>query len=165
MNYKKIIRTLAFLTLSIAAMAVSPVTKAEDGQVVFVCEFGTTKSLMAASYFNQLAEQKGLAVRAIARASAPKSTTVSAAVVDGLRQDGIDVSGFKPVKVSAAEVSKSQRVILISTDLPVSAQKPDATLESWNDVPQVSGNYPAASKMLKQQIEKLMEQVSGTTRK
>jgi hypothetical protein len=28
---------------------------------------------MAASYFNQLAEQKGLAVRALARASAPKS--------------------------------------------------------------------------------------------
>ena len=73
MNYKKIIRTLAFLTLSIAALAVSPVIKAEEGQVVFVCEFGTAKSLMAASYFNQLAEQKGLAVRALARASAPKS--------------------------------------------------------------------------------------------
>jgi hypothetical protein len=36
MNYKKIIRTLAFLTLSIAAMVVSPVTKAEDGRL-FLC--------------------------------------------------------------------------------------------------------------------------------
>jgi Low molecular weight phosphotyrosine protein phosphatase len=143
MNCQKTRRSLVLFTLCIAAMVVSPVTKAEDGQVVFVCEFGTAKSLMAASYFNQLAKRKGLAVRAIARASAPKNTAVSAAVVNGLREDGIDVSGFSAVKVSAAEVSNSQRVILIGTDLPVSVLKSDANLESWNDVLQVSGNFPA----------------------
>jgi arsenate reductase len=165
MNYQKTFRSLVVFALIIAAMFVSPVTKAQDGQVVFVCEFGTAKSLMAASYFNQLAEQKGLAVRALARASAPKDTAVSAAVVKGLREDGIDVSGFNAVKVSAEEVANSQRVVLIGTELPVSTQKPDARLESWNNVPRVSGNFPAASKMLKQQIEKLLAQISGTTGK
>ena len=90
--------------------------------------------------------------------------TVPVTVVDGLRQDGIDVAGFKPLKVSAADVSKSQRVILIDAALPDSAQQQDVAMESWNDVPRVSGNFPAARNMLKQQIEKLMEQFSGSTR-
>lgn len=36
-------------------------------QVVFVCEHGNVKSLMAASYFNQLAAQRGLRWRAVSR--------------------------------------------------------------------------------------------------
>ena len=42
-------------------------------KVVFVCEHGNVKSLMAASCFNQLAEQRGLPFRAVSRGVAPDS--------------------------------------------------------------------------------------------
>jgi hypothetical protein len=45
-------------------------------QVVFVCEHGNVKSLMAASYFNTMAQARGLPFRAVSRGSAPDSDTV-----------------------------------------------------------------------------------------
>ena len=87
-------------------------------QVVFVCEHGNVKSLMAASYFNQLAEQRGLRVRAISRGSAPDSNTVPQPVATRLRADGVDVSNFHPAKVEAAEVAEAARVVTIGTNLP-----------------------------------------------
>jgi len=40
-------------------------------RVLFDCEHGSVKSLIAASYFNQRAQSKGLKVRSIARGVAP----------------------------------------------------------------------------------------------
>ena len=56
-------------------------------QVVFVCEHGAAKSILAATYFNQLAERSGLPVRAVARGTAPEAE-VPRAVVEGLKRDG-----------------------------------------------------------------------------
>ena len=70
---------------------------AQDKQVLFVCEHGNVKSLMAMSYFNRLAEERGLPYRAVSRGTAPDSTTVPPKIVEGLKKDGFDVSGFHPV--------------------------------------------------------------------
>ena len=42
-----------------------------DSQVLFVCGHGNVKSLMAASYFNQLVGERRLPFRAVSRGSAP----------------------------------------------------------------------------------------------
>ena len=39
--------------------------------VLFVCEHGAAKSVIAAAYFNQLASEKNLDVRAIERGTNP----------------------------------------------------------------------------------------------
>lgn len=41
-----------------------------DSQVLFVCEHGNVRSLMAASYFNQLAQERRLLFRAVSRGTA-----------------------------------------------------------------------------------------------
>ena len=74
-----------------------------ESQVLFVCEHGNVKSLMAASYFNRLASQRGVPDRAITRGTAPDSTTVPPAIVAQLRDEGFDVAGFHPVAVGVAE--------------------------------------------------------------
>lgn len=38
-----------------------------SGTVVFVCEHGTAKSLIAREWFNRLAAQRGIAARAVSR--------------------------------------------------------------------------------------------------
>ncbi len=39
--------------------------------IVFVCEHGAAKSVIAATYFNKLANEKGLNLKAIARGTHP----------------------------------------------------------------------------------------------
>ena len=87
---------VAFLALAVGMASAGEEPAA--GQVVFVCEHGNVKSLMAASYFNQLAASRGLRLRAISRGSAPDSNSVPAPIVAGLHTDGVDVSDFRPAK-------------------------------------------------------------------
>jgi protein-tyrosine-phosphatase len=54
--------------------------------VVFVCEDGSAKSLVAASFFERLAKERGIAVRALSRGTAPDAS-MPAAVVEALRGD------------------------------------------------------------------------------
>ena len=65
--------------------------KAPEPKVVFLCKYGSVKSLVAAETFNKLAEQRGLSLRAIGRAANPGTfhTEVHQVVVNGLAQDGI----------------------------------------------------------------------------
>ena len=155
---------------SVAAVALilaSVVLRADETtptQVLFVCEHGNVKSLMAASYFNQLAAKRGLHLRAISRGSAPDSTTAPAPIVAGLKADGVDVGGFKPAAVSATDVAGSERVVAISTTLPSEIDAPAGKVEHWDDVPAASMNYAAARDSLKAHIEQLLERMSGHVR-
>ena len=139
-----------------------PPSRAEppERQVVFVCEHGNVKSLMAASFFNRIAQQRGLPYRAVARGSAPDSTMVPAPIVAGLREDGFDVSAFHPVAVGATDLSASRVVIAISTSLPNGAEVGGSKVEQWNDVPPASVDYGKARDSLKAHVEKLIEQLS-----
>jgi protein-tyrosine-phosphatase len=140
----------------------APPTRAESpvSQVLFVCEHGNVKSLMAASYFNQLAQERGLPFRGVSRGSAPDSTTVPPPIVAGLRADGFDVSAFHPTAVSAADVAASRQVVTISTVLPATAKVAGAPVEQWTDVPAASVDYSAARDSLKVHVEKLIEQLT-----
>ncbi len=51
--------------------------------VIFVCEHGAAKSIIAAAYFNKLAQDRKIKVRAIARGTHPDEELTQAAV-DGL---------------------------------------------------------------------------------
>ncbi|WP_130419396.1 hypothetical protein [Edaphobacter modestus] len=116
---------------------------------------------MAASYFNQLAQELRLPFRAVSRGIAPDSTTVPPAIIQGLRADGFDVSSFHPSAVTSSDVSASQRVITIGTVLPVDAQLASAQpkIEQWNDVPPASVGYGATRDSLKRHIKELVEQL------
>jgi hypothetical protein len=59
-----------------------------DSQVLFVCEHDNVKSLMAASRFNQMAQEDRLPFRAPSRGTAPDSTTVPPAIIQGPLGDG-----------------------------------------------------------------------------
>ncbi|MEY4730855.1 MAG: hypothetical protein RL020_2013, partial [Pseudomonadota bacterium] len=158
MNFIKITTLLGLVTACSNITPLAPATQPAESQVVFICEHGNVKSLMASNYFNQLAQQKGLSIRSISRGTDPDSTTVPAPIIAGLKQDGFDVSTYRPVKLSAEEVAKSQRVILINAQLPETLGKLNGAKESWEDVPPASINFAASSKSLKQLVEKLIEE-------
>jgi len=87
--------------------------KAAPQVVLFVCEHGSAKSVIAAAHFNRLASEKGLPYRAITRGVNPDQE-ISSRIVSGLAGDGLDVSGWKPQKVSDADVDNADRVITLA---------------------------------------------------
>ena len=67
------------------------VTTPRDSQtIVFVCEHGTVKSVLALAYFVQLAREKGLPFRAVSRGTAPDSM-LPAFMIAGLQGDGLAI--------------------------------------------------------------------------
>lgn len=155
-------RTAAFIAAA-TLMATCTGLVAEDAppaQVLFVCEHGNVKSLMAASYFNQLAAKRGVHLRAISRGSAPDATTVPAPIASGLRADGVEVGDFHPAAVSASDLATSVRIVAISTPLPQGLDPPAAKTEHWDDVPAASLNYAAARASLQAHVEQLLERMS-----
>ena len=135
-------------------------TEPHNSQVLFVCEHGNVKSLMAASYFNRGARERGLSVRAIARGSAPNSNTVPSAIVQRLRTEGIDVSKFQPAIVTNSDVLASLKVITIGTSLPPDVKTVDDRPDEWTDVPPASLDYEGARKSLQRHIDKLLDDLT-----
>jgi sterol desaturase/sphingolipid hydroxylase (fatty acid hydroxylase superfamily)/protein-tyrosine-phosphatase len=129
-------------------------------QVTFVCEHGSAKSLMAASYFNRLVQQRGLPFRGVSRGSAPNSDAAPTSVARQLEKEGFDVSGFRPSAVSAQDILASERVITIGATLPARVESPQSKVERWDDVPAVSTDYAASSAALKARVEELVESLA-----
>lgn len=153
-----------FLTVQFSfAFGASPVTTIRSKDtVVFVCEHGNVKSLMAASYFNEIARERGLPFVAIARGTAPNSTTVPSSIVAGLRTDGVDVSTYRPLAINAQELVLAKQVVLIETSLPHELRPKPAQVLDWNDVPPASVNFEAARESLKGHVDRLVSDLIAT---
>jgi len=153
---------LIAITLGVALSACSSPLQAASPprQVLFVCEHGNVKSLMAASYFNELAQARGLPFRAVSRGLAPDSDTVPDFVKKPLAAEGFDVSGFRPQRVTDDDFVASDRVIGISTTLPAEAASVAAKIEQWNDVPAASTDYARSRDSIKAHVVDLLERLA-----
>jgi protein-tyrosine-phosphatase len=115
---------------------------AKPQTVVFVCKYGSVKSLIATERFNKVAEMRGLNIRAISRAANPGTMhdEVPPLVARQLALEGIDVSKFQPKIVTPEEAASAIRIVHISlqgetdpdSSVAASVNKPETR---WNDVP------------------------------
>src|SRR4051794_32254510 len=126
--------------------------------VVFVCEHGAAKSIIAAAHFNRLATEKNLPYRAVARATNPDDA-VAPAVRTGLAAEGLDVSAWKPRAVSDLDLTRAGRVVSLATDLPAKKPAVKPKLMEWNDIPSVSQDYSAARAAIVSEVEKLINKL------
>jgi protein-tyrosine-phosphatase len=154
---------LILSAVALAAPAQPGPRRAEPaGTVVFVCEHGTVKSLIAREWFNRLAAERGLAVRAVSRGLTPDAS-VPPAIADALRSDGFDATGFEPRAFSAADASGAVRVVGIGVDLSA-APRGDATWEAWEGIPPASERYAASRDALRARIEALLAALESAER-
>src|SRR3954470_24220412 len=71
--------------------------------VVFVCEHGAAKSVIATTYFNKIAAEKGLRARAIYRGVNPQAD-LSVGTLKGLHEDGLTTPDRKPSSIAQTDV-------------------------------------------------------------
>ena len=127
--------------------------------VVFVCEHGSAKSLVAASFLQRIAKKDGLAIDAVSRGTAP-DPSVPAVVIRALREDGFEVGAFRPQALTATDVATSVRVVAIGVDLGPLAAQAAARVVRWDGVPPVSTNYAEARRDLTARIEGLLRELN-----
>jgi arsenate reductase len=133
----------------------------QPSTVVFVCERGSSKSLLAATLFNRMAEERRLPVRAVSRAVSPETTDSRAPLrlVQKMTVDGFQVRTFQPRAVTTSEAAGADRVIVIGYDGNFEALGM-AHVERWNDVPPASLEYENAKTVITSHIELLLQRLS-----
>jgi arsenate reductase (thioredoxin) len=132
---------------------------ARPSQVVFVCQHGVVKSLIATEWFNRLAKERNLTVRAVSRGVEP-GEAVPAAVKEGLKQDGFDVGSFKPKELTKADFAGAIEVVALGVESPLFGDAPVA-VERWKDIPPATTQYAASRDVMRQRIEALLKKLSA----
>ncbi len=131
--------------------------------VLFVCEHGAAKSVVAAAHFNKLAAERGLPFRAISRGTAP-DPTVPARISDGLKGECLTVPAvFLPVLVTPRDASAAFRVVTFDVTLPVSANASRQT--RWDSLPAFSDGYGPASAAIAAKVEALVRELETAAKK
>jgi len=123
--------------------------------IIFVCEHGAAKSIIAATYFNKLASARNLDIRAIARGTNPDSE-LSSITIEGLQQDGLSPTESAPQKLTLAEVESAQQIISFC-ELPEEYQN-KTPIERWNDILPVSENYEKARNTIVVKLKAMMKE-------
>lgn len=129
---------------------------AEAQTVLFVCEHGSVKSLLAKLLFEQAAAREGLAVSAASRGTAP-----DAAVPDWMRtelqRDGFHIGPWKPTALTEADIHGARLVVTFDVSLP---SKVDTGIERWDGLPAASKDYVAGRDAIAARIEKLIAELT-----
>ena len=126
----------------------------KSSTIIFVCEHGAAKSIIAAAYFNKLASENHLDVRAVARGTNP-DPELSPKTIEGLQQDGLTPTESTPQKLSLADLQYADQLITFC-ELPKQYQT-HIPIEQWNNVPPVSENYETARDVILQKLKLLLK--------
>jgi len=127
-------------------------------RVVFVCEHGSVKSLVASVYFNRRAQERGLPYRAVARGVAPDST-VPTPVREGLRGDGFKVSDFVPQLLQASDADHAALVVSFDQEITKMVDGRTRYLK-WDDLPGVLADYARGRDAIVRQVDALVAELT-----
>jgi arsenate reductase len=153
------IAIVGLLSVMGSAQGTAPKSPMTTQTVLFVCEHGAAKSVIAAAHFNKIAKERGLPYRAVARGTAPDAA-IPAGVRKGLEQAGLDLSIEKPVMVGQADVNAANRVVTFEIALPSTISSSKAAPTDWRAVPSVSADFGVASADIKRRVEALIDELS-----
>lgn len=125
--------------------------------VLFVCEHGSAKSVVAAAHFNAAAQKAGLPFRAVSRGTDPDAELAPPAV-KGLTGDGLPIPGEMPKLLAQQDLDQAAAVVTFC-DLP-SNLSTAAPVHRW-EVPPVSTEYAASRDAMIARIDQLLRELQG----
>jgi protein-tyrosine-phosphatase len=127
----------------------------KPGPVAFICEHGSAKSLIAREWFNRLARERGLSVRAVSLGVTPDPAAPDA-IADALQKDCFDVRSFVPRRADAAALEGASGIVAIGLEPDALPVPSGVVAEAWDGIPPASQGYAATRDALKARIEVLL---------
>lgn len=145
------------ILLSLAGGAAAPQRPASPAaSVVFVCEHGAAKSVIATAYFNKFAAERGLPYRATFRGTSPQKA-LSVRAVEGLKADGVPLPPGAPSAIAADDIAKATHIFAIGCTLPAAALA-SGKAGDWSDVPDDQG-YTAMRDAIVRHVKALLDEL------
>ena len=130
--------------------------------ILFLCPHNAAKSVLAAADFDRLARERGLDYQAASAGTSPDAAP-SPAVVAMLREEGIDVAGHRPRRVTTEDLTSAHRVISLGCD-PDDLQEGNALMDRWDDVPPPSQDLGASRAAIKRHLDLLVNELAADVR-
>jgi protein-tyrosine-phosphatase len=127
---------------------------AQGKKIIFVCEHGAAKSVIAASYFNKMAKDRNLDYTAECRGTDPDSE-VSKSTKDGLTKDNLFDPNTKPRKLLSSDTTNMERIILF-TPLP-SEFNTNIKIENWSNIQNLNADYEKRRNAIVKKIDELLD--------
>jgi protein-tyrosine-phosphatase len=124
--------------------------------VIFVCQHGAAKSVIAARHFEELARARGLTLSATAAGVEPDAV-IPPHVIAGLRTDSVDDHETPPQAVTRELLENSQVVVSFGCDLSAFAEDAGQIVQ-WSGVPAVSDGYDAARTEILRRLHALVDE-------
>ena len=136
---------VALLVALLPFRAHSMLRRSESRLVVFVCEHGAAKSVIAAEIFNQAAARQGLPFAAVARGVDPDPEVMRVV------RERLFSSGRQPVPTKLSpELARCASLIVSFTAIPVELLDGQEPLR-WSS-PSVSVDYASAEQAISRQV-------------
>lgn len=157
MTYRKCC-TLLLMAVALPVVAQPPAKSSPPKTVVFLCEHGAAKSVIAAAYFNKLAAERHLPFYAIARGTTPQAD-LSQSAVAGLKKDGVAFVQDKPRLLSSDDAKKAVRVVAFC---PVPDKLAGDPRVQKADVPAPANGYDKSRDEILKQVHALIDQLQAT---
>lgn len=145
---------LVTLVLPHAAMSQRAAAN-QQKTVLFVCEHGTVKSVLAKVLFEQYAREAGLSMRAESRGTHADSV-VPPWMINSLALDQIQLGTWQPRTLRPADLSNAAYIVSfdVSPDATAAAGAPR---EQWDGLPSVSQDYGKGRDAIKARIRHLVD--------
>ena len=144
-------------------MAVAAAAQDRPADVVFVCEHGSVKSVIAAQWFNRMAAERGLRVKAISRGVDPDAR-IPEGVAANLKKDAFDPGALSPVRLREADLASGAQVVAIGVKSPL-FEKLTRPPHRWDAIPPASVDYDAARDAMKARLTVLLDALAKTNAK
>jgi hypothetical protein len=126
-------------------------------RVLFVCLHGAAKSVIAAEYLGRLGRAAEREVDAAAVGLEPDDA-IPEHVVRGLADDGFDVTGRTPRRLTDADIADADVVVSLGCRLETGSAPP--RFISWDDIPAVSDGYGPARDAIIGRVRTLLAEMS-----
>jgi arsenate reductase (thioredoxin) len=140
--------------LFLMGLALINSTMGQENKIIFVCEHGAAKSVIAAAYFNKLAKERNLNYVAECRGTSPDET-VSKSAKDGLTSDKLYDPAIKPQKLLVTDTTNVKRFILF-TPLPPEMNTSIKT-ENWSQLKNLDADYDKRRDVIVKKINELLD--------
>ena len=124
--------------------------------VLFVCQHGAAKSVVAAQHLKRLSQARGVEVECLSAGVEPDDS-VPPHVIEGLADDGLEFVDTKPQIVTQQLTERANHIVSFGCDLTVVATPEQVIV--WNDVPAVSDGYAPARDAIVARLEPLLDAI------
>jgi arsenate reductase (thioredoxin) len=137
---------------------------APSPHVLFVCEHGTVRSLIAKLEFEAYAKRVGLRMSAVSRGTQADSA-VPGWMLKALDGDQIALGIWRPQQLLSSDLASAAMVV--SFDVPTAATSAaTAPRTQWDGLPSVSQNYVQGRDAIHARVHRLVDSLrTATTRR